>query len=116
MGHQPGVNAWCVMSGAEKARVEEAICAQRVAATRKLQLSIAEAKKYALSTKTVPVIKLRRVKIDMTGCIKWSRSEKGNAVGARQHDEAGNGDRDQPKIHDRPRSASRLLTCPPCGM
>ena len=44
-GHQPGVNAWCVLNGAEKARVEEAICAQRVAATRKLQLTIAEAKK-----------------------------------------------------------------------
>ena len=116
IGHQPGINVWCVMGQVEKERVEEAICAQRTAATRKMQLSIAEAKKHALNTGAMPAIKLKRVKIDMAGCIKWSRSEKGDATGACQHDDARNGNSEQLRMQNRPRYASRLLTCPACGM
>ena len=109
LGHHPAVNCWCLTSEAEKVTIEQAICAQRVAASRKQLRVIEEAKQAAARVGAQPAILLRKARLDMAGGIKWKRSQKeADTTVSRMKVNV-------PQPIEPRRYTSRLIACPACG-
>lgn len=111
-GHQSAIRAIVKMQVVEVAVLEEAITDQRRGMTRKLAGFIKQKKLEARANNSDVIgIKLKQAALDVTGAIRWKRTERPctqEAMQTLQHGE-GNGAGGSENIA---RYGPRVLTCP----
>lgn len=104
------MNAWCCMNQTEREQVEAAIIVQRVAASTKMSKCVEDAKMvHRERGKSVP-LKLKKVRMDMMGGVKWKRkvmdSKQARADEKETRVITGEGVA---------KYTTRILECPQCG-